>query len=237
MWDLAYQSNDLYLTSLVTLTKHAIAFPNNCLILAPRPQNPVLIQWQKLTLEYLENPCHSVDEIDRHPCLTRVAHHRSDPSFGVLGSLAAYFGVLWTLTDVLYYEPSVREYVKNHVHILPTFRWSFDFMMVEMPSLTDKEIYTKVSTSEAWPVWLPRIPLAVDFNFRDDERLAVRLLALGNAFKVSSDFSLDFNKPLEYHISRTSTISRIYRSVIDTSLMPTRQADSDGAYKIRPFED
>ena len=236
LWDKAHQHNHFYLTSLVTLQQHReeeMAFPNNCLLLVPRPQNPVLVKWQTKMIQYMEDPCYSHDDLKRHPLFARVARHLKDPSFGALSNLAVYFSALWLLMDTIYYcqdDSLFRAYVQDHVHILPTYRWTFDFMLVELPNMSDQEIDLAVSRSENWRTWLRRIPNAVTFHTRDVPTLATRMTATVYAFKCSTDFSFDFHEPPEYHLTRNSTLARIYRAAIDTSLWPIQQATADAAY-------
>lgn len=235
IWNTAKSNNDLYITSLVSLQETGpVRFPNNCFILAPQPQNPVLVAWQRRCIEYLENPALTTADASNHPLLQRVAHHFSDPALGALSLLTAYFGVIWNLADVLYYEPSVREYVQDHVWILPSFRWTFDHVMIKCPTMGDKDILHGESFHEGLSSWLVRIPNALRVMFVREVEVVERMLDLVVAVKTSSDFYPDFHKPVEYHINRPSSLGIFHRASIDES-REIRQADTVGAKRVVPL--
>jgi Capsular polysaccharide synthesis protein len=235
IWDEAVRHNNLYLTSLVTL-RNEFHLPNNCLLVAPLPQNPLLVTWQKLLLEYLERPLTTTYVADavRHPSMHRVQKQLNDNDLGGYKNIVGYFGVLWTLADVLYYEPSVREYVQNHVYALPSYRWTFDLTISSIVDLSDKEVLTAFNHDESIVAWLKRLPTGFRFNHRYEPELAQRLLSMVCAMKISSDFCRDLAQPFEFHISRGSTLSLIYQAAIDTKIFPIKQADLVGARLFIP---
>jgi Capsular polysaccharide synthesis protein len=235
IWNEAARQNNLYLTSLVTL-RDEFHLPNNCLLVAPHPQNPLLVAWQKLLLVYLERPLSTTYVADacHHPSMQRVQNHLHDNDLGGYKNIVGYFGVLWTLADVLYYEPSVCEYVKNHVYALPSYRWTFDLTISSVVDRSDKEVLTAFNHDESIVAWLNRLPTGFRFNHRYEPDMAKRLLSLVCAMKVSSDFCRDLAQPFEFHISRGTTLSLIYQASIDTKLLPIQQADLVGARLFIP---
>ena len=235
LWDTAFQNNDLFLVTALTLQRSEIDFPLNALILAPRPANPLLMKWRKRILDYLENPCTSLYDMKSHPSMLRVARHFDDPALGGLANSGPYMSLLWILTDLLYYEASMREYVRQHVHYLPTLRWTFDFLMVDLIQTADDDINDmKCRSMSLWSM-LQRLPNALELRFNDDPELASRLFSNINAMKSSSALNVDFHEPPEYHLSRNCTASRGYRAALDTRLWPTQQATHEGAYRVIPF--
>lgn len=236
VWDQAEARNDLYLTSLVTLSQSGeLRFPNNCFILAPQPQNPVLVEWQRRCIAYLEDPCLTTAAAPQHPQFQRVAHHFSDPALGALSYLTAYFGVIWTLADVLYYEAPLRDYVADHVWILPSFRWSFDHVMIQNLTLPDKHILHGESYDEGLWSWITRLPNALRIMFGNEPAVAQRMLEFGVAMKTSSDFYPHFHQPIEFHTQRPASVGLIYRAAVDKQVFPVRQADTIGARRVVPI--
>jgi hypothetical protein len=203
---------------------------------APNPQNPLLVCWQKLLLQYLERPLSTtyISDARQHPSMQRVKHLLSDNGMGGFKFIVGYFGVLWTLADVLYYEPTVREYVQKHVYMLPSYRWTFDLFMSSAVNMTDKQVLTEFASDESIVAWAQRLPTGFRFNHRYEPELAKRMLSLVCAMKISSDFCPDMTQPPEFHLSRGSTLSYIYQSSINTKLLPIKQADLVGARLIVP---
>lgn len=240
LWDLAEQNGNFYITAPLSLPMNSrqapMAFPNNAFLLTTQPQNPVLVAWHQKSLEFLETPVYTMDLIKQHPTMSRVSHLIGDPAFGPVAGLAPYVCNLWTMADTLYYEPSVRSYVAQHVFVLPTLMWTFDFVMVDLQSVPISQVPYKVYTSESWVAWLGRIPNALSFIFGDSQDVITKLEPVGNAMKASSDLSVWWNEPIEFILGLKSSMGRAYRYAVDIR-RPNRPANLEGIYPVVPFGD
>ena len=240
LWDLAEQNGYFYITAPLSLPVDSreapLAFPNNAFLLTTQPQNPVLVAWHQKSLEFLETPVYTMDAIKKHPTMSRISHLIGDPAFGPVAGLAPYVCNLWTMADTIYYEASVRAYVAQHVFVLPTLMWTFDFVMVNLNSVPIQQVPYKVYTSESWAAWLTRIPNALSFYFGDSQDVITKLEPVGNAMKASSDLSVWWDKPIEFHLGLKSNMGRVFRYAVDAQ-RPNRPANLEGIYPVLPFGD
>ena len=237
IWDKAKQNNDIYLTSLWTLPSpqgHDMVVPNICLIVAPRPHNPVLATWHRSLLDYFECPSVTTQDMKQHPVLSRVSFLLDHPALWVCKRFSPYLASLWTLCDTLYFDTSVRNYVRDHVFILPTLLWTVDQMMAPMFRMKENDIYDYQIRHESMWVWMQRTPPCVQLNFDNDAAAAEKFVSLGNAVKASTDFCRNFHAPQDYHLSLQTTQGRIWRAALDKT-RPTEQATTRGAFPIVPL--
>ena len=236
LWEAAKQNEDIYLTSLWTLQSEGqdMVVPNICLIVAPKPHNPLLAAWHRSLLKYFESPSFTIHEMKKHPVLSRVSTLLDHPSLWKFKQMSPYLASLWAMCDTLYYESTVQDYVREHVYILPTLLWTVDQMMAPLFSLPEKDIYSMAIRDESLAVWTSRFPNCLKLNFGDDPAAASKFVSFANAVKASSDFSPKFNEPKEYHLSLQTTQGRIWRAALDKTA-PMQQASTRGAYHIVPI--
>jgi Capsular polysaccharide synthesis protein len=139
LWDEAERTNSLYLTAPLSIPYDGhhdevtgeqiyLPIPNNAFLLMPHAHNPVFATWLQKSRAYLENPSYTMADMKHHPGMARVAPFIGHDAFGPLKNMAPYICNLWTLTDVLYYETDLADYVADHVYVLPTLMWTFDFV-------------------------------------------------------------------------------------------------------------
>lgn len=241
IWESAEENEDLYLTSLWTIDAKElgpdigrdIVVPNNALIVAPRPNNPVLNAMHKTLIAYLESPSYTTQEMKHHPVMSRVSSLMDKPSNWIFSEIAPYIACLWSLVDTMYFDPELSDYVKQHVYFLPTLLWTFDTFMAEALSMPEEELYSATVRRPTTLSWVPFVPNIFKLIVGDDPVAANNFASHVNAVKASSDFSPYFNEPPEFHLSLQTTQGQIWRAALDKS-KPIRQATTKGAYHVIP---
>merc|ERR1711862_823257 len=75
------QQHVMLLTAPVILTQ--IKILNNALIMVPHRFNPILIRYHRELVEYAEQPCQSIVELQNHRLFKRIAPLLKDPGLGI----------------------------------------------------------------------------------------------------------------------------------------------------------
>lgn len=78
--------------------------PNNPVLIAKTPQNPITCEWLDRLKKYQENPPRSIEELGTKEDLARVKKYFSDPSIGPMKDLSPYLANLLLLKDLLDYD-------------------------------------------------------------------------------------------------------------------------------------
>ena len=145
------------------------ALLNNAVLLSPRPNNPILVEFLHRSLQYSENPANSLSEIQSRPEFSRVLPHiLSDKNLGLLGSesMVLYMAYLWIFTDLVMYDEILR--AGELVVDLPTLRWTYDFLV--LPSLmkegaSPSSLWLLVSgLFSRWCTYWKRLFLSQDYD-------------------------------------------------------------------------
>ena len=98
VWDTAKQHGDIYLTSLWTLPSQGrdVVVPNICLMVAPKPHNPLLEAWHRSLVKYFECPKFTIPTMKQHPVMSRVSTLLDHPSLWALKAISP-MARLWRL--------------------------------------------------------------------------------------------------------------------------------------------
>lgn len=243
LWDRSTKSGDFFLTAPVLIPcdgrPEPLLYPNNAFLLAAMPENPVIVTFQKKLLDYMENPAYNKEEMRAHPLMSRVKEFIGHSAFGPAKDIAPYFCNLFLLFDTLYFDSEVRSYVKEHVFILPTLMWTFDFYMIYLSRVPVEEAPSWIAFLECWSVWFGRIPYTMPFVFKTrttQKLLEDKLEVLMNAVKISSDLYPWWDLPIEFHLSQPNMLSRLWRRAVDTTKKVT-PANLDGICHLVPFDE
>jgi Capsular polysaccharide synthesis protein len=111
----------LAITSMHSYPESDFELYNNAVLIARKPNNPVLLEWQRRFLEYMEDPCLTSEQVLEHPKFQRVRQFLSHRSNGIFKDMAPYGAMLWMLSDVICHEPMLR----SHILKLPLYEWGF----------------------------------------------------------------------------------------------------------------
>lgn len=188
----------------------AAHFPNNALLIARRPGDPILGEWHRRVLAYAEHPCGTIDEMEKDPGFARVRPFLRDPGLGVLKPSVTYLAYLFLLMDLLAYDDAWTDRVASGVGLLPTGSWTFDFfVLLDAPA----------DGVFAWHFagFLRRIVGWLAVRWGDDEGRARAICQRVSVVKSSSDGNVEMHKPANWfvHPSRRSTLARVWRAAAD----------------------
>ena len=78
--------------------------PNNPALIARTPGDPILAEWHRRVLRFVEAPCASVGEMEGHPAFARVRHLLRDEGLGVVKDSVCYMSILFLLFDLLAFD-------------------------------------------------------------------------------------------------------------------------------------
>ena len=78
--------------------------PNNPALIARTPGDPILAEWHRRVLRYVEAPCASVGEMEGQPAFARVRHLLRDEGLGVVKDSVCYMSILFLLFDLLAFD-------------------------------------------------------------------------------------------------------------------------------------
>ena len=185
-------------------------FPNNALIVARKPGDPILQEWRRRILAYSEHPCANVAEMETHPAFHRVCHLFRDRGLGVLQPSVGYLAYLFLLMDILGYDEEWSRKVASGVGLLPTDAWTFDFFVLLDPPRDGT--YTWNFTG-----FVRRLVRFLNVRWGDNAALADAIRERVAVVKSSSDGNVEMHKPAEWFVQsqRRTTLARLWRAASD----------------------
>jgi len=232
VWDEAVSNNHFYITAPINLASSNnnsddIPFFNNGFLMAPKPNNPLISTLQKRAIEYFECPCKTLAEMKEHSAFRRVNHHFNDPICGKFPGLIPYWSMLWLLLDNIYYDPTMADYVKTHVHVLPALKWSESSVMLEVPYSQDlnRKVYDLLNP---WSI-VKKMSKMLSWILRDSPEEAQSFVDAVVAMKLSTSFMLPVDVAAT---SNGNTLSRILHLALDAD-RKTAQASLDGVRLVQ----
>ena len=185
-------------------------FPNNALVIARRPEDPVLRRWHHVMKAYLEAPCRSRAALRAHPAFERLrASGILDcAELALTRPVMAYTANLLLLMDLLAFDAPLQPYIREHVRFLPSHGFAGDFI-----TLLPRELPLHLSlTSLICKFWR----LSELFVCEDVSR-AEQILADATLLKASTNGQLWFHQPPAFHPAMRCTLGRVYRAATDPS--------------------
>jgi hypothetical protein len=222
----------LALTSILSYPESGFEVYNNAVLMARKPNNPVLREWQRRFLAYMEDPCLTFKQVLEHPQFQRVRQFIVHRSNGILKDMAPYGALLWMLSDMIWHEPTLRP----HIIKLPFHEWGF-------AQFTLTHVIRKVrlerrygglippSESENAVVWtllgmLKNTMTLLPYHFAEDMDLVSRLTTTMTLVKFSTLGTDHFS------LNSTSVLSQFSQASKDVATYPTMQATLEGAQRL-----
>lgn len=86
-----------------------LEFYNNAVLMAKKPHNAVLLEWQKRVNAYMEDPCLTTESVLAHPSFQRLKKYLQTDAMGITARVLPYGTILILLTDMLWFDKHLQK--------------------------------------------------------------------------------------------------------------------------------
>ena len=209
------ETPELLITPAFTLSD-GVPSPNNALLIAREPNNPILSTFLTKMIAYWEHPATTLEEMKTRPEFTRIFHTTVDKNQGIVAGTELYTANLLILADLLCYDPDTFEYAREHVRYLSHVSWGLPDFRADScngVALSDQDM-SKTNTMRFWSIMKIVNGLATAM-LKDDEDVAQAVYERACVMKVSSDANPDQDSTIDEVLAMNTTYGNFLRKALD----------------------